>query len=300
MLFDVLVIGDLFRDVIMSGFAAFPRLGTESFARELRYEIGGGTAITASGLAKLGMRVAAMGIVGEDEARWMIDRLNRVGVDTSLIQVDPVNPTGTTISVSFSGDRAFFTYNGANEGLPGLLTSVCARQAHHVHFAFPFDAMVLADVIRQLQTRGTTVSVDVGWQERWLMHPDSLEVLRLADLFFPNEHEGQLITGHSDPTQMLDELQSRGIRNIALKLGQQGALLRLGEQQYRAIPLSVDVVDTTGAGDSFDAGFLSSWIRKLPPQRCLSVANICGALSTRSLGGIAGFPSSAEVETMER
>src|SRR5690348_16389102 len=118
---DVVVIGELFIDEILSGFQTLPKLGEESFARHLQREVGGGAAITACGLAKLGIKVAVLGPVGKEDGNWVIERLSSCGVDCSGIEMDSNEPTGLTVSVSTREDRAFFTYYGANHLLTRML-----------------------------------------------------------------------------------------------------------------------------------------------------------------------------------
>ena len=136
---DVVVVGDFFMDVVMSGFGAFPRLGEEAFAQTLRQEIGGGAAITSCGLARLGMNVAVLGVVGQEDGIWLVKRLMAAGVNASALEHHPNEPSGVTVSVSTPYDRAFYTYYGANEHLQHLLRDKDAQLtmslARHVHFA---------------------------------------------------------------------------------------------------------------------------------------------------------------------
>src|SRR5689334_2400496 len=111
---EVIVVGEFFIDEVLSGFQSLPKLGEESFARRLHREVGGGAAITACGLAKLGVRVAVLGAVGREDGSWIVNRLTHCGVDCSALEFDPEEPSGLTVSVSTREDRAFFSYYGAN------------------------------------------------------------------------------------------------------------------------------------------------------------------------------------------
>src|SRR5579871_1820722 len=104
---EVIVMGEFFIDEVLSGFDFLPKLGEESFARKFRREVGGGAATTACGLAKLGVRVAVLGAVGEEDGDWVTDRLTSFGVDCSGLERDPEEKTGVTVSVSTREDRAF-------------------------------------------------------------------------------------------------------------------------------------------------------------------------------------------------
>ncbi|HWZ25351.1 MAG TPA: carbohydrate kinase family protein, partial [Verrucomicrobiae bacterium] len=108
--------------------------------------------------------------------------------------------------------------------------------------------------------------------------------------------EAALMTGETDPRLILQHFGKMGVRTVALKLGPAGgALLSDGTITF-CEPIMIQSLDTTGAGDCFDAGFLYAWLRGDNPQNCLKAGTICGALSTRCLGGIDGFPTVAELD----
>jgi|SRR5947209_11835646 len=297
---DVVVVGDFFMDIVMSGFYVFPRLGEEGFAKTLRQEIGGGAAITSCGLARLGLNIAVLGVVGKDDGFWICKKLIAAGVNASALEYHPTEPSGVTVSVSTAADRAFFTYYGANEHLPELLKNSDARalmrRARHVHFACAPDPDLDAGLFTELHDAGCKVSIDVGWHEYWLTDPRNYSQLTEADLFFPNEREAALMTGRSDPEAMIQELNRKGVHNVALKLGSKGAVLSWGGELIWCPPYKVEPVDTTGAGDCFDAGFIYAWLNGEPPEYCMRTAVVCGALSTRGLGGISTFPVREELE----
>lgn len=299
-MWDVVVVGDFFMDIVMSGFYELPRPGEEAFARRLRQEIGGGAAITSSGLARLGLNVAVLGVVGKEDGMWIVKKLICAGVNASALEHHPTEPSGVTVSVSTAEDRQYFTYYGANEHLPILLKDPEARalmaNARHVHFACAPDPALDAGLFPELHKAGCVISLDVGWHEFWLTDPRNHAMLREADLFFPNEREAALMTGRREPKDMLEALHRKGVRNAALKLGSKGAVLCWNGEVIWGPPYHVDSVDTTGAGDCFDAGFIYAWLNGESPEYCLRTACICGALSTRGLGGIATFPLKEELE----
>ncbi|HXF05824.1 MAG TPA: carbohydrate kinase family protein [Blastocatellia bacterium] len=297
---DVVTVGDIFIDLVMSGFPRWPRPGEEAFASTFTREVGGGAAITACGLARLGLRVGILAVVGAEDGEWVIKRLHQQGVETDLIRHDPEEPTALTVSVSSSEDRAFFTYAGANRRLTEVLGEDEARRslarARHVHLACALDPGALVALSRDFHSRDCSVSLDIGWHESWLRDPRSLDALREIDLFFPNEREAQCLTGESEPEAILRALARAGLPAVALKRGPAGAALLYQNELYFVEPYPVIPIDTTGAGDCFDAGFLAAWLGGESPERCLRRANICGALSTRRLGGIAAFPTPEEID----
>ena len=300
---DVLVVGDIFVDIVMSGFPDWPKPGQEAFAKEMLCEVGGGAAITACGLSRLNVTTGVVGLVENDgdvgDGGWITKRLSSFGVSTTMLEKHPTEPTGITIAVSSNRDRAFFTYPGANTGLPELLARSDVRSAletaAHVHFACRLDPLLLIELTESLHAQGTRVSLDVGWHPDWLGDRNSIRAVGELDWFMPNETEAEVMTGKSDPDEILDAFERMGIRRVALKLGERGAALIVDGSKVFVDPLKVQVVDTTGAGDSFDAGFIYGSLRGQSPERCLSIANMCGALSTRALGGITAFPSESEI-----
>ncbi len=296
---DTVVAGDLFIDLIMSGFDSWPQPGTEAFAAALHREVGGGAAISACGLARLGSRTAVLGIVGEDGGDWVAGRLSRCGVVTSRLQFDPAEPTAMTVAVSTPGERTFLTYHGPNRQFPDMLARLISSDhladVRHFHLAAAPGLDNAADLFAAIHRQNCTISLDVGWHEDWLGDARSLALLPLVDIFFPNEMEARRMTGEDDPDSMLRALASAGARGVALKLASKGAALLWDGDILHVKPHPVKAVDTTGAGDCFNAGFLHFWLRGAPPLVCLRAGNFCGAASTEAPGGIGGFPDAERV-----
>lgn len=284
----VTVAGEIYLDQIFTGFAAWPQPGEEAFATGYAREAGGGAPHTASGLARLGRQVSLAGAVGRDS--WVLERLQAIGIDTSLLCRDAAEPTGTTVAVSRGAERTFFTYRGANAALGGVLRLLPG--GGHLHLA----CAPAPETLAQLRSRYASLSLDTGFVREWLAAPFAAEALRLVNWFLPNELEAALMTGESDPEAMLHWFARRGIHAV-IKLGPRGSAALDQGRLLLAPSIAVDPVDTTGAGDCFDAGFLDAWLAGAPPARCLRAGNICGALSTRAAGGIAAFPTREELSS---
>jgi sugar/nucleoside kinase (ribokinase family) len=299
---DVLVVGDLFLDLVMSGFKSWPRPGEESFAKKFHKEVGGGAAITACGLSKLGLQTGILGAVGKDDGQWMLDQLRARGVDTTRIRVTPAEPTAFSVSISTALDRTFLTYNGANRELSTLMGDLIGitadDQVRHIHLAHAMDLANLQASFKAIKDNGWSLSVDVGWHPEWYADARAVAALKLVDIFFPNEREAVAVTQETEPHRMLDAFQRMGLHRVALKLGKDGAALLWDTEICLQKPGKIDAVDTTGAGDCFDAGFLYAWLNRMEPALCLKAGAACGEMSTRALGGIAGFPSKEELETI--
>ena len=296
---DILVGGDLFIDLIMSGFASWPQPGTEAFAQELHREVGGGAAIAACGLARLGSRVALFGMVGQD-GDWFAARLNDLGVITSRLRFDAEEPTAVSVAISTPADRTFLTYHGPNVRFPQMLAEEAASggfvNARHFHLNWAPDLATAADLFTAIRSQGCSISLDVGWHENWLADPRSLALLPLIDIFFPNEVEANRMTGEDDPVKMLRRMASAGARRVALKRGADGATLLWDGDILEVKACPVMAIDTTGAGDCFNAGFLHFWLRGEPPLTCLRAGNLCGGASTEQAGGVSGFPGPEAVK----
>jgi ribokinase len=301
--FDAIVAGELYTDLILSGFDFWPRPGQEAFAKEFHREMGGGAVNTACALAKLGSRAAVFGMVGQD-GDWLIRQLEDSAVDTSHISRDAAEPTAFTVAVSTPEDRSFLTYPGANRSFPKAIAEAAAvkrlAQAAHVHLAFAPDLATAGDLLAAIRANGCTISLDVGWHENWLKDARMREILPVLDVFFPNEVEAHCITGENDPETILRWFSDAGLRRVGLKLGARGAALLWDGEIWFDAPLPVTPIDTTGAGDCFNGGFLHSWLKGDSPEACLRSANICGAFSTEAYGGVAGLPDGARLNELLR
>ena len=295
-----MVAGDLFEDIIMSGFAFWPKPGQEAVAHEFCREMGGGAAITACGLAKLGAKAGVLGVVGSDVGPWVIDRFRRYGVETSGIHYDLDEPTAFTVAISSPSDRTFFTYRGANIVFPRILMDAATERmlshARHVHLGCAPELDSIQELIQALRANDCGISLDVGWHEPWLSDPRAMAAVRRLDIFFPNETEASRMTGEADPERMLERFREEEVKAVVLKLGERGAGMLWQDRIWFTQPHHVEPLDTTGAGDCFDAGFLYAWLNGEDPNTCLRAAAICGALSTEALGGLAGFPSRQRLE----
>lgn len=297
---DLLVIGEINPDLILTGQDVVPAFGqAEKLIDGANLTIGSSSVITACGAARLGLRVAVIGLVGDDEfGRFMLRAMRQRGVDTSAVVIDPAIPTGISVILSQPADRAILTFPGTMPYLrrEHIAASILARTRHlHVGSYFLHEALrpVLPDLFAQARARGVSTSLDCNWDPagEW----DISGMLPHLDIFFPNENEVRHITGAGDLQSGLTQL-AQDIPTLAVKLGPQGGLAQQGARFVRAPALKVDVVDTTGAGDSFNAGFLYGYLKDYELQGMLTLACACGSLSTRAAGGTAAQPTLAEAQ----
>jgi sugar/nucleoside kinase (ribokinase family) len=294
--FDVVVVGELNPDLILSG-DVIPEFGqVEKLVNQAVLTIGSSSAIFACGAARLGMRVAFIGKVGGDLlGEYMCRSLNEYGIDTSGIVLDKLTPTGVSVILSTGVDRAILTYPGT---IPDLkyseINQEIIKKARHLHVGSYFIQKTLRPDLPILFDRahawGLSISLDTNFDPtgRWDGGLDKL--LGNVDVFLPNAVECQGIAGEPNFEQALENIQSK-VKFLGVKLGENGAILCHGSKKYSCEPIDVLVVDTVGAGDCFDAGFIYGYLAGWDPLHILKLANICGGLSTRQAGGTAGQPT---------
>jgi len=295
-MFDLLVAGEINPDLILRGADVTPAFGqAEKMVDEATLTIGSSSVITACGAARLGLRVAFCGVVGGDLfGRFMLEEMAARGINTSGCVVDPALPTGLSVILAQTGgDRAIMTHAGSMTALTAghIDRSLLARARHlHVGSYFLLDALrpELPALFREARRAELTTSLDTNYDpaEQWEVG----DILTCCDVFLPNAVEALAVSGAPDLPAALDALAGR-VPTLAVKLGAEGGVARRGYEEARARPLPVTVVDTVGAGDSFNAGFLCGYLKGWPLARSLQLALACGSLSTTAAGGTAAQPT---------
>jgi sugar/nucleoside kinase (ribokinase family) len=306
--FDVVVLGDCNPDLVLTGDEIEPSFGqVERLVDGADLMIGGSGGIFAAGAARLGLRTAFVGKVGDDVfGKFMCDALIERGVDISGIVVDPSLRTGITVILSRPGDRAILTFPGTIAALDAAdVDPKLFARTRHVHVASYFLQTSLAPSLPILFQRahdaGATTSVDPNWDphERW--DGGIRELLGSVDLFLPNAEEAIRIGGVQGVREAAIALAADGPLT-AVKLGSAGALAvdNSGQIVQVGALAGVQPVDAVGAGDSFDAGILTGLLSGLTIERALSLGCACGALSTRAIGGTSAQPTLAQaLEALE-
>lgn len=299
---DAVTVGEIYIDHVFSGLLSWPQPGEEVFTRNYLRELGGGAAITACGLGRLGRRTAALGVVGEVESAWIKQRLGEFGVVSDGLKVMP-GSSGVTVSVSVLEERSFYSYAGTNELLADYLASPEVleqlRMASHVHFAVPLERNVAQQLLPELKVAGCTVSLDVGWQPDWYLKQENLQTCREIDYFLPNRREAEYLTEREHPEEVLQGLEKLGFTHTVVKMGAEGAAIRTGGQMVQVPSPQIKVVDTTGAGDAFDAGLIDAVLDGVDAFQVLRRAAACGALSTRMVGALKGMASRHELKEID-
>ncbi len=296
----VLVVGDANPDLVLSG-DVVPRFGqAEQILDDAALVIGGSGSIMAHGLARLGRPVSLLAAVGDDHfGAFLTGRLEEAGVDVRRVAIRPGLPTGLTVALNRGDDRAILTLPGALDTLtePDLsaaLDDLQARGLRHVHvaslFLLPSLAPLLPELLGRARAHGCTTSLDTNGDPsgRW-QGVDAL--LPHLDLLLPNRDEAVALGGDQDVRRAAAALAARGPLTV-VKDGAAGAFAVSPEGEVtEATGRPARPVDTTGAGDTFDAAFIDAWLDAVPVADALARAVRAATRSVAFVGGTAGQPN---------
>jgi sugar/nucleoside kinase (ribokinase family) len=289
--FDVLAMGELNVDLIVAGLREAPALNREIIAGSFRKTLGSSTALCAANIAKLGLKVGFCGKVGDDEdGRFVLRELQARGIDTDFCVTDPRVETGITLSLNWGCDRALVTVLGAIGAFSAAdFDPDVLKTAGHIHVgSFFLQAALRRDlpgIFKAAHSLGLTTSLDAGWDDSGAWDFGIRDVLPHTDIFFPSETEALNVTGKSSVEDAAAELADL-CGAAVIKRGKLGACcVSRGKLCQTLSYEDVPVVDTTGAGDSFNAGFIYGFVRGLPLDRCLEYGNACGNICVGVMGG---------------
>lgn len=302
-MFDITIAGEINLDLILYGLPTSMPVERELLATDFKVTLGSSSAILAHNLAVLSSKVGFITRVGSDElGKIALGRLAEGGVDLERVVFSPgATSTGVTVLLHHDAEgdaeggaeRHILTYPGTmSEMTVGDLDIGYLKSARHFHLSSLFlQRGLLPDLpglFRELKQAGLTISLDTNDdpEDKWGGQLD--ELLGLVDILLPNEAEICRIAKRGTLDESLAVLSKR-VPCIAVKLGPGGSLVQTGGKRVTAPGVAVTPVDTIGAGDSYNAGFLSAWLRGLPMEECARAGNITGALSTLRPGGTEAF-----------
>ncbi|MFV0519725.1 MAG: carbohydrate kinase family protein [Lachnospirales bacterium] len=300
--FDVLCIGELNVDLILTGLKQMPKVDTEIIAKNSFLTLGSSTAIFGCGVSKLGLKTSFLGKVGNDDfGTKCIDSLKEKGIHTSNIIIDKNIDTGITVALGYNNDRALVTALGSIDKLTVQdIDFSIIEKAKHIHIgSFFLQSGLRSDLVKLFKfakERGITTSLDSGWDETNCWDYEIFEVLKYTDIFFPNENEAINIAKTKDITSAINKI-SKYVHTLVVKMGAKGCIVVENKQEYIGNAFNVqEVVDTTGAGDSFNAGYIYGFLNKKSIEECMAYASACGSICVQNVGGIQGCPSLEDVE----
>lgn len=292
--FDVLVVGELNVDLILGGMDVLPELGKEILADKMSLVLGSSSAIFASNLSALGAKVAFIGKIGKDNfGDLVLSSLNNKKVDTSMITECTQSKTGLTVVMSYENSRANVTYPGAMELLCiDEVKDEWLMQAKHLHFSSIFlQPQIKKDLnklFKKAKSFGLTTSLDPQWDpaEKWDINIH--ELLPYVDFFMPNIEELYSITKKRNFDASINTFKQ--FNNLIVKMGTEGAnLISKDKRFFQKAYFNSEVVDTVGAGDSFNAGFIYKFLNDACYEECMNFGALIGAASTTATGGTAAF-----------
>jgi sugar/nucleoside kinase (ribokinase family) len=267
----------------------------------MKFTLGGSSAIFAYNIARLGADTGFVGKVGKDHVGdFLLTTLASVGVDTSRVVRDGARPTGICVSMSFPNEYAMVSYPGIRESfaLPEIDLQF-VKTAHHLHLSSFYLQPGLrpgcAELFRSAKAAGLTTSLDPDHDPREQWNGGMQELLQYVDFFLPNETEALRISKTQDLTAAARVFNTFR-QTTVIKRGSEGVSVIRDGQVTSAPAFKIQPLDTTGAGDSFDAGFIFQYLHRASLQECIAWGSACGALSTRALGGIDAFPTRYEIE----
>lgn len=305
--FDVTIAGELNLDLILYGLPEELPPERELLASGMMLTLGSSSAIVAHNLASLGCNVGFISCVGADNfGDVAVDRLDQSGVEVSRVRtLGGGARTGLTVILPREKWRNILTYPGTISELKlEHLDMDYLASSRHFHLSSYYLQRGLQpevpELLKELKSAGLTISLDTNDDPDDTWEGGLAEALPLVDILLPNEREAMKIAGASDLDEAIARL-TQLVPLVVVKLGAQGAVACRGQERIHCPGLKLDkVVDPVGAGDSFDAGFLSEFVGGADLQACLRKGNLAGALSTTRPGGTEAFRDSVYREEFLR
>jgi sugar/nucleoside kinase (ribokinase family) len=300
----VVCLGNVLVDVLVKPVHKLPPPGGLLSVDQVEMALGGCASNTAVALSRLGVPTSLWGKVGKDHfSSFALGQLNQAGVNCSGMVEDPrVSTSATVVLVDSKGRRSFLHSVAANDHiLKSDLQLSRLSQFSHLHvggyFLFPrLDGKPMAEILRTAQRLGLTTSLDTAWdmKNRWMkaLKP----CLPYLDYFMPSEREARMLLGHANPQKAAKTFISLGSKFVVLKMGEKGSFLMTRQRESYHVPAFPSrVVDTTGAGDCFCAGFIKGLSLGWDLKRCLQLGNAAGACAVSALGATKGLRSFSQV-----
>ena len=304
--YDIVVFGDTCVDLILRDEDIVPQFGqAEKLVAGYELEMGGSCCIFAAQAAKLGLRVALLGRVGDDAfGQLILDTLTGAGVDTRFVTVDGELRTGITVHLTQADDRAMLTYPGSLKALTvGDVTDELLSSAGHLHYGSLYlQTGLLPDwvqIVKRAKRLELSVSLDTNWDPQETWNYGLREALEHIDILLPNEQEALHLSGAPDLATAFETLSAQAPL-LVVKQGAAGASAWHRSERFTRSVVPAQGGDGIGAGDSFDAGFLAGWLRGFPMQTCLDIACRCGRAVASASGGLNGQLWQADIAELSR
>ncbi len=286
---DIISLGQLVADVVVKPIKGLPASGTAKTVERIELRCGGCGLNTAILLKKLGVSVGMVGKVGRDVfGEFLLNQVRSLGLDAMGVKQDPaVRTSSVIVLISPSGERSFLYAPGGNESLTFDdidFNRIRRAKILHIGGIMKLSSLDAARVLKQARRLGLITSLDTDWDSsgKWLewIEPS----LPFLDLFLPSLEEARLISRKNHPAKIAEFFLKYGVKVFVLKMGKKGCYIRTPDSELTVPAFNVSVVDTTGAGDAFVAGFLAGYLKGWDLEKCGRLANACGGLCTTRVG----------------
>ncbi|PIU67733.1 MAG: carbohydrate kinase [Armatimonadetes bacterium CG07_land_8_20_14_0_80_40_9] len=303
---DVLCLGQIVADVLVKGIKGLPERGKLLLLDNLSLHTGGSAVNTAIALSKLGIKSGVIGKVGRDSfSDFILKELKKNNVDTKgIVRDKKVLTSCSIVLVSPEGERSFLQYLGANAQLSlkdvdlNLLKGTKILHIAGALLLFKFDGEPAGLLLKKAKKMGLTTSLDIVWDARGKWMKTLKPCLPYLDIFLPNIEEAKMLTGKKGPREIADILIGHGVKIVGLTLGKDGCYLKDKDKEMFIPPFKARVLDSTGAGDSFAAGFLAGYLKGWELKKIGQIANCVGAMCVKTIGATAGIKTLKEAERM--
>lgn len=303
--YDILAVGDTYFDLIFAGLEDVPRLGTEVFSRDFTVS-GGGIFNSVVVLSRLGVKVALATELGSDIfSRHLLDLYRQEGLNTDLFLIRDEPCRYVTAAFSMGNERGFLSFAEKCDmasfspccGIDLLEKDIGVRLLHFADLEGGITNLPLADVAHKKNLR---ITLDCQQMLRTIDDPRVQQLLSLADVFFPNKIETLRLTGVDD-LEEAGKILLKYTPLVVVKLGAEGAFVfERGKTPFTVDTIDYgEIIDTTGAGDCFNAGIIYGMLKNLPLRDCITAANICGGLSVTALGGTTALKKERLINEMK-
>jgi sugar/nucleoside kinase (ribokinase family) len=300
---EILSCGIVVADHLCTPISHVPAAGELVKADGMLLTIGGCAANAAVDLAKMGVRAAVVGRVGDDVfGRVVSDMLRQADIDTSYLQTTPGIDTSQTLIVNVQGqDRRFIHTFGANARFTASDVPRERLAKSKILYVGGYGAMPglkrdeLAEVFAHARTLGVKTVLDVVVSSRGNLH-EFENLLAQTDVFLPNHDESELITGETDPLRQAETFRRLGAKTVVITMGGGGSIWVGERERLKAGVFPIEYVDGSGGGDAFDAGIMIGLLHDAPPEDCLRLGSALGASCVRAIGTTPGVFTKPECD----
>jgi sugar/nucleoside kinase (ribokinase family) len=304
-MYDVCIIGHMCVDLMVKPLEALPPRGTLSYVDSLHVSPGGCGLNPAIYLSTMGFKTAILGKTGNDPlGDIIVSAFQKAGVDCAGLRRDSQNgSSGTVVAIDGSGERTLMHYLGTNATLCfndidlDFLSETGILFIGGTFILPRFDGKDAASVLRLAKEKNVLCAMDTAWDASgaWMRKIEAS--LQYLDWFMPSYEEAVMLSGEKDAERMSEAFLDKGVRNVVIKLGAEGCHVREREGASYRVPAlkNITVMDTSGAGDAFCAGFLAGLAQGWETRRCAELGNALGALCVTEIGTTTAARSLEEI-----